>query len=107
MTGDWDGTEWEGGLKRETLELWEREREKGREEMVVDIDDSATPEINELGLLFLFHCASSSSSTQTQTKIAIGLELLLLPMKPTHTDCVLQIISYHFVCQFPKSCISI
>ena len=47
MTADWDGIEEEGGLKRVTLEFWRSGREKGREEMVVDIDGSATLEIDE------------------------------------------------------------
>jgi len=47
VTDDWDGLGEEGGLKRVTLEFWRRGREKGREEMVVDIDGSATLEIDE------------------------------------------------------------
>lgn len=33
----WNGTLEEIGLKRETLELWRKGREKGREEIVVDM----------------------------------------------------------------------
>lgn len=80
---DWNGMEEESGLKRETLELWRRGGEKGREEMVVDIAATPTPdwkrcnpEIDEKGS---FHYASQPTINHNYSTLSpsyhwIGLD---------------------------------
>lgn len=86
---DWNGMEEESGLKRETLELWRRGGEKGREEMVVDIAATPTPdwkrcnpEIDEKGS---FHYASQPTINHNYSTLSPSYHWIGLEPKTEHT----------------------